>query len=259
MTFSVVIPVYNGAATIERAVESVLAQTYKPLEIIVVDDASTDDSVSLLERKFSGAIRLIKLQENGGSSIARNAGMDAARGAYIAFLDADDTWHPDKLFVTDKILREHAGIALFYHSKTLVDFDNTAVSREGRMKMLSFARLLRGNYVHTPCAVIRNDTSLRFEPTMRYMEDYDLWLRIAYNQKVYFCPQKLTRLNRPVSSRGGISARRWDMRKGEMRAYMRLVKLNPLFVILLPLLLPYSLLKHVVKLAMGGIRKPGQT
>jgi len=253
MTFSVVIPVYNGAATIERAVESVLGQTLKPLEIIVVDDCSTDNSVGILERKYSGVIKLIKQRENGGSSVARNAGMDAAKGAYIAFLDADDTWHPDKLFVTNKILREHAGIALFYHAKTLSEFDNAAASGEGSVKMLSFTRLLRGNYIHTPCAVIRNDTSFRFEPSMRYMEDYDLWLRIAYNQKVYFCPQKLTRLYRPVSSPGGISARRWDMRKGEVRAYVRLVKLNPLFVILLPLLLPYSLLKHVVKMAAGSL------
>lgn len=252
MTFSVVIPVYNGAATIERAVESVLGQILKPLEIIVVDDASTDNTVSLLERKFSGAIKLIKLQENGGSSVARNAGMDAARGAYIAFLDADDTWHPDKLTVTNKILMEHPGIALFYHSRTLSHFDGTVPGRVGSVKMLSFARLLKGNYVHTPCAVIRNDTSFRFEPTMRYMEDYDLWLRIAYSHKVYFCPQKLTRLFRPVSSPGGISARRWEMRKGEMRAYMRLLKLNPLFVILLPLLLPYSLMKHVLKWMRGA-------
>lgn len=254
MTFSVVIPVYNGAATIERAVESVLAQTYKPLEIIVVDDASTDDSVSLLERKFSGAIKLIKLHENGGSSVARNVGMDAAKGAYIAFLDADDTWHPEKLAVTNKILMEHPGIALCYHSRTLSAFDDTVKRGEGSVKMLSFARLLRGNYVHTPCAVIRNDTSFRFEPSMRYMEDYDLWLRIAYRYKVYFCPQKLARLYRPVSSPGGISARKWEMRKGEMRAYTRLTLLNPLYVILLPLLLSYSLLKHVVKMAMGGIR-----
>lgn len=247
MTFSVVIPVYNGAATIERAVDSVLAQTHKPLEIIVVDDGSTDDSVGILERKYSGAIKLIKLHENGGSSVARNAGMDTAKGAYIAFLDADDTWHPEKLFVTNKILREHPGIALFYHARTFLEFDDTVASGEGSVKMLGFSRLLRGNYVHTPCAVIRNDTSFRFEPSMRYMEDYDLWLRIAYNQKVYFCPQKLARLYRPVSSPGGISARRWDMRKGEMRAYIRLIRLNPLFVILLPLLLPYSLLKHLVK------------
>lgn len=250
MTYSVVIPVYNGASTITRAVESVLSQTFKPLEIIVVDDASTDETVSLLERTFSGQVKIVRLRSNEGSAAARNAGMDVATGAYIAFLDADDAWHPEKLYITNAILSEHPGVTLFYHSSTLQEFARSSVRPDGSLKMLSFARLLRGNYVHTPCAVIRNDTSFRFEPSMRYMEDYDLWLQIAYRHKVFFCPQKLTRLYRPVNSEGGISSRKWDMRKGEMKAYLRLVRLNPLFVILLPLLLPFSLLKHVAK--MGG-------
>ncbi|MBX2906235.1 MAG: glycosyltransferase family 2 protein [Taibaiella sp.] len=255
MTYSVVIPVYNGADTIIRAVDSVLIQTLQPLEIIVVDDASTDETVSLLERTFSGQVKIVRLGSNEGSAAARNAGMDVAIGAYIAFLDADDTWHPEKLHVTNAILSEHPGVALFYHSSTLKEFDKTIVKPEGSVKMLSFARLLRGNYVHTPCAVIRNDTSFRFEPSMRYMEDYDLWLRIAYRHKVFFCPQKLARLYRPVSTEGGISSRKWDMRKGEMKAYLRLARLNPLFVILLPLLLPYSLLKHAAKMVKGKTRK----
>ena len=191
MTFSVVIPVYNGAATIMRAVESVLNQSLKPLQVIVVDDGSADETVSILERRYSGEVKLIKLPVNSGSSAARNAGMDAATGAYIAFLDADDTWHPDKLAAVNRVLKENPGIAFLFHLSTLSDFVKTDVENP-RVQKLGFARLLKGNFIQTPCAIVRNDTSFRFEHTMRYMEDYDLWLRIAYMHSIYFSKLRLT-------------------------------------------------------------------
>lgn len=92
---SVVIPCYNGSKFLRETLESALAQTHPPLEVIVVDDGSTDDSAAIAE-SFDPPVRVIR-QENQGESVARNRGMDEARGDWIAFLDADDLWKPEKL------------------------------------------------------------------------------------------------------------------------------------------------------------------
>ncbi len=97
---SVIIPAYNSASTIIRALQSVVAQTLAPLEIIVVDDASTDttrDLVTTFASSSSFPVRVLTQTTNSGPSAARNAGWDTAVGDYIAFLDADDQWHPRKI------------------------------------------------------------------------------------------------------------------------------------------------------------------
>jgi glycosyltransferase involved in cell wall biosynthesis len=96
---SVIIPTYNRARSIRRAVEGVLAQTYREIEVIVVDDASTDDSAAIVERLAAAdsRVRLIRQAQNGGAAQARTAGVAAARAALIAFQDSDDNWLPDKL------------------------------------------------------------------------------------------------------------------------------------------------------------------
>ena len=104
---SVVIPTYNRAATVPRAIESVLAQTVSDLEIIVVDDGSTDDTARVLEEKFGDRIRYHS-QPNLGASIARNRGIEEAQGEWIAFLDSDDLWEKDKLEWQFKALEQFA-------------------------------------------------------------------------------------------------------------------------------------------------------
>ncbi len=94
-SFTCVIPVFNGASFLAEAVDSALGQTHPPLEVIVVDDGSTDDTQGIAERLVPH-IRYIR-QENAGAPAARNTGILAARGEFIAFLDSDDLWHPEKL------------------------------------------------------------------------------------------------------------------------------------------------------------------
>ncbi len=92
---SCIVPVFNGEAYLGEALDSILAQTWRPLEIIVVDDGSTDGSAALAEA-YGAVVRVIK-QANAGCAAARNAGLAAATGDFVAFLDADDVWHPEKL------------------------------------------------------------------------------------------------------------------------------------------------------------------
>src|SRR4029450_365704 len=95
---SVIVPAFNAAATIQDSLHSISQQTYRNLEIIVVDDGSTDDTAAVARRHSLGDRRFrIVAQRNGGVASARNAGLQASRGAFIAFIDADDLWHPTKI------------------------------------------------------------------------------------------------------------------------------------------------------------------
>jgi len=249
--FSVVIPAYNAAQTIVKAVESCLQQSYAPHEIIVVDDGSTDETEQLLGERFGDKIIYTRLYKNLGPSFARNKGMDLATGNYIAFLDADDVWHADKLLVAKSILEANTGIKFLYHLFTQEDLSTKKLPEGATIYKLPFIKLLNGNVIGTPCVVLANDKSFRFETEMRYMEDYDLWLRIGYRNKIYFINLPLTQIGRPVLSKGGQSGNKWKMRKGELKAYTRLAKLNPLFILLLPILYVYSLSKHIYKAITG--------
>ncbi|MBA3827620.1 MAG: glycosyltransferase family 2 protein [Taibaiella sp.] len=246
IAFSVVIPAYNAEQTIARALRSCINQSYSPAEIIVVDDAGTDNTGALIKASFP-SVNYIKRLNNGGSGAARNTGINAARSNFIAFLDADDIWHPEKLLMAKNILDSQPGIHFLYHSYTLKDIYSIVLPERITLYKLPFIRLLYKNVIATPTAIIRKADNYRFNDTMRYMEDYDLWLRIAYRHKVYFVDTTLTQLGRPVLSKGGVSSNKWKMRRGELRAYSHLVRLNLLFVFLLPFLYTFSILKHLYK------------
>ena len=245
--FSVVIAAYNADSTIAESIESCLQQTYRPYEIIVVDDASNDSTAEIVQA-YGEQVRYVQMVANNGPSVARNKGMDIATGDYIAFLDHDDTWHRDKLAVMHSILSAQPQIDFIYHTYTLQDINTIKLPDGGTVYRLPFMKLLSRNVIPTPCVVMKRSIPLRFVPTMRYTEDYDLWLRIGYKHKLHFISIPLTQLGRPILSKGGLSSNKWKMRRGEMRAYRRLVKLNPLFMLLLPFLLFGSLLKHIGKL-----------
>jgi glycosyltransferase involved in cell wall biosynthesis len=247
MKYSVVIPAYNAEATIAASIQSALNQSYQPYEIIVVDDASTDNTPAII-KSFVEPVKYVQLIQNNGPSVARNKGIDMAKGDYIAFLDHDDLWHKDKLALINSILEAQPQIDFIYHPFTLEDIDTIKLPESGTVFRMPFMKLLSRNVIGTPCVVMKRSIPQRFEPTMRYMEDYDLWLRIGYKYKLHFINIPLTQILRPVLSQGGLSSNKWKMRRGEMRAYRRLVRLNPLFVLLLPFLLFGSLLKQIGKM-----------
>ena len=117
---SVIVPCYCCAATIETAIESVARQTARPAEVILVDDASGDDTVAALRRLHHrhGAdwMKVIRQEQNGGPSVARNAGWAMATQPYLAFLDADDSWHPRKVELQYGWMAAHPEVALTGHS-----------------------------------------------------------------------------------------------------------------------------------------------
>ncbi len=166
------IPAYNAELFLENAIRSVLAQTFPPLEIIVVDDGSTDGTARVAQA-FAERVRLIR-QPNGGPSSARNAGVAAARGEWVAFLDADDAWLPEKLERQAPVFAE-TGVGVVCCGR----------SKGGGWRgwrWLTFDEIWEANEIVVSTAVVRRevlDSLGGFDPKLCGVEDWDLWLRAA--------------------------------------------------------------------------------
>ena len=209
---SAVIPAYNGRRYVGRAIESVLKQTCPAAEVIVVDDGSTDGTAAAV-RAFGDAVRLIE-QPNGGVSVARNTGIAAATGDWIAFLDADDEWLPDKLRRQSQFFERYPHLKWGY-----ANFSDTskAGQRSVHPSLPSerqptygfddyFDGYCRGVYAWTGTVMVHRsvfETVGGFEPGMKRAQDNDLWFRIAYQfPQVGYVPQSLAvyHLDTPDSS-----------------------------------------------------------
>jgi len=198
MKISAVIPVFNGAPYVATAVESALAQIGVDLEVIVVDDGSTDETPAVL-RSFGQQIRVVR-QENRGLAAARNSGIRASRAEYLAFLDSDDSWEPSK-----------SRKQLDYMEATpdcgLVFCDVHRMDESGKRFGIFFGdrirdvptgncleQLLMGNFVIMPAVMLRRsvlDFAGLFNETLPAVEDYDMWLRIAAASRIGLVPEPL--------------------------------------------------------------------
>ena len=184
-TVSVVIPAYNAAWCVAKAIDSVLAQDYRDFELIVVDDGSTDDTAKVLAA-YGDAIRVIR-KPNGGLSSARNTGIAAARGEFIAFLDADDWWLPGKLRLQMSSMRQNANIGFSSTTARVVDPDGNLVNiwACAHWDGPFLAHLFGSNadVAGSGSAVIARrslfDQVGGFDETLRSLEDIDMWMRLA--------------------------------------------------------------------------------
>lgn len=246
--FSVIIPMYNSSKTILKSIQSVINQTYeKYFEIIVINDGSFDGCEKIVEDIIfkNNSNRTIKLvnKQNGGVSSARNAGIKIAAGEYLAFLDSDDMWHPQKLEIISKII-ENENIKFVGHNYTLVDNSDVRFSPKNLLKV-PFIKLLLKNFAVTPSIVIKRDICEYFNEKMQYLEDHDLWLKIALKVDVYYLDLPLTILGRPQLSSGGLSSNKWAMRKGELQMYTNIIKYKKKLIFIYPLLILFSFLKYL--------------
>lgn len=194
---SVVIPVYNGERFLAKALDSVLQQTYPALEIIVVDDGSTDHTARILG-EYAGRVRVIRIPNSGGCSVPRNVGMSASTGDYIALMDADDVWYARKLERQMAAVREFPGARLFCtdfytrheDGRLLRQFDPRRFSREIRNGSIifdrpfdAFALLVARNFVGCPSTVLMARSLVsetgNFNAAYDSCEDLDYWLRCS--------------------------------------------------------------------------------
>ena len=238
MKISVVIPTYNSAATIGNAIASCQDQTYPAHEIIVVDDASTDNTSTLLS-SFEH-IKFITQPYNQGPSATRNKGWDEATGDIIAFLDSDDEWHPKKLEVINDLFSKNDSIQYLGHSYVV---ENFTVINDTAAKQKSFTSILLRNPYQPSCLAVKKELSLRFNETYRYCEDHELSVRVAHKYGCHYVDMPLTKLGRPQLSSGGASENKWKMRLGELRIYTSVYKQKPYLIPFIPLLWLFSLSK----------------
>lgn len=183
-TVSVVIPAYNAAIYLPKTIESILQQSFQDFEILVVNDGSTDDTVKHVSSFTDCRVKLIN-QENQGCATARNTGVLAAKGEYIAFLDSDDLWEPTKLEKQVQCLDKNPDFGLVY---TWVDFSDREAKPTGKVRKVFaegnvFQEMLTCNVVSCGSVpLVRRecfDTIGLFDTDLWTAEDKDLWLRIS--------------------------------------------------------------------------------
>jgi len=191
---SLVMPAYNCAAYVEEAIDSVLAQTYKDLEIIVVNDAATDSTADILRRyEQQGLIRVVTHSVNQGLAAARNSGIRAARGRYVTFLDSDDVWRPEKLEYHMSILQRRPEIALLSNDGMVFQDGEDVVfpplPETPELRPVNWTQLLFGSCpLSASNAMVRRDALEEvglFDGRLRAAEDRDLWMRLARRFPAY--------------------------------------------------------------------------
>ncbi len=216
---SVVIPCYNNAYSIERAIESVVQQTWLPKEIIIGDDCSQDTSreiVRQFKERYTGVVKIIQVKnkENAGSAKARNIAWDVATSKYVAFLDADDSWHKKKLEIQFGYLLDHSDVDICGHKYEVVEEQTLPESKDVTVKSVLVLTLLKmwiKPRMCTPSVIIRRELSFRFRTFKNHSVDYLLWMEILLEgHKGVVLDVPLCFLHKDAYGAGGVSA---DMRK----------------------------------------------
>lgn len=194
---SIITPVYNGAEFLNRSIKSVLAQTYDKWELILIDDGSVDKSVQVIEKYLTDVrIKLLKNVQNSGISATRNRGVKDSKGEFIALLDQDDEWFPEKLTRQVNQLKELDESYGLIYSNTEVRFENgTIIERKKDLVpkpdvQSNLELMLLGNRIASPTVLIRKsviDEIGSFDESILWGgDDYDLWIRIAQKYRFFY-------------------------------------------------------------------------
>ena len=221
---SVVAPTFDRREVLPRALDSVLAQTFSDWELIVVDDGSTDATADMVKHDYSDAHLLI--QENRGVSAARNAGIAAARGEWIAFLDSDDAWLPEKLDRQMGALEAEPGHRLCHTDEIWIRNGQRVNPMEkhakagGRIYLMCLPLCCI-----SPSSVVMHRDLLKetggFDETFEVCEDYDLWLRVPARDPVLFVEEKL--LYKHGGHEDQLSRRHWGMDRFRVKTLQRIL------------------------------------
>lgn len=252
---SVIIPAYNASKTIVSCIKSVVNQTYKHYEIIVVDDGSKDDTVVLINNYVEQnniANLIVITQKNSGPSTARNRGIQLAKGDFIAFLDSDDEWLPTKLYDQVKLFISNPWLKMS-GTNYLIGDQNVSLGEKVN-EAISFNQLLYKNYFITSTVMCRREvfSQLNFNVNQKYSEDYRLWLEIlALGEPAILLNKPLTRMyDKPMFGAIGLSAKIWAMEKGELSNFYYLYQKKIISFCKLNVASTVSLLKYLRRVCL---------
>lgn len=253
---TVIIPCFNSQRYIERAVKSVINQTCTPGKIILIDDDSSDKTYDVLlqiQRRYPLVnIEVLKNLKNSGPGFTRNIGWELSETDWIAFLDSDDAWHPNKLEYQIRVLNENPDLSLICTQTSFAISIETQDLKESIFPLttLTFKHLLFKNSIPTRSVMLRREIPLRFPPGLS--EDFALWLQalhmgMAFSKIEY----PLTYYFRREFSPGGVSA---ALVKHEWYELRRLFKYLPSKPILVTLALFFSILKFFRRIFLRALR-----
>jgi glycosyltransferase involved in cell wall biosynthesis len=294
---SVIIPCYNCADTIERAVLSVVKQTALPAEVIFINDASTDNTLDCLynfQEKYNNTrFHVISLPQNQGPASARNAGWDQSTEPYLAFLDADDAWHPEKIHYQFGWMKKRPDVAVTSHRciqfETRYARSATSASRHpvvyaapflisssrGQMadtlpecltwdlpqstaaRVLKPLKLLLRNQMLTRSVMLNRTLPYRFPVDKRYSEDYFLWLEMVLSGvNAWYLDIPLALSFKSAYGEAGLSRDLMAMEKGELDTFLRLRRKKLLSSGFAIGLFGFSLVKHVRRMIIHWAKGP---
>ena len=225
MNISVIIPTYNRVDVLQRALQSVVEQTYPATEIIVVDDGSTDNSAEMVNDLFP-QVRYFK-QDNHGVSHARNQGIKKAKGDWLAFLDSDDTWLPNKLASQVGALNDQPDFKIC-HTEEIWIRNGVRVNAMNKHKKIGgwiFQHCLP-LCAMSPSSIMMHHSVLDnvgdFDESLPACEDYDLWLRLTANYPVLFLEEPL--INKYGGHEDQLSHQYWGMDRFRIQALDNILK-----------------------------------
>lgn len=253
---SVVIPTFRDGEALRRALNSVANQTQAPGEIFVVDDAGGEPSVRAILMDFQSLpLKLIELDKNVGPGAARNAGIEASQQPFVAFLDADDEWHPRKLEYQMQMMLGLTRPDFSSHCKA---FGARAWPEQNPGQSGPFGRwpVLLSNPASISTVIVRRN-AIKFDfPDWYAGEDYAF---VAMNLLAGLSGRKLgatlARAYKAPFGAGGLSGRLWAMQLGEMRTHRLLLRAELLAIWEYALLLPWTILKYLRRIMIVALRK----
>lgn len=258
---SVIIPCYECANTIERAVASVVSQSYRPAELIMVDDASNDYTLQKLfelKKRCGGEwIKVIPLERNSGPAVARNVGWETATEKYLAFLDADDAWHPRKIEIQYTWMTRHPDVVLTGHRCLLINnkVADSRLAENWRTFRVKPLRLLISNQFPTRSVMLLRELPYRFNTNKRCSEDYLLWLEVVLNGHIaWHLDLAMGYFYKAPFGEGGLTESLLNMEKGELDTYWTLYRQGLLSYFSTLCLTIFSLVKHLRRLVIRELQ-----
>lgn len=260
---SVIIPMFNASQTILKSLDSVLNQSFKgELEIIVVNDGSTDNSLAVL-REFCSNSNIDNIviinKENGGVSSARNLGIRASKGEYLAFLDSDDRWESNKLEVQLSVFENNSDVDLLGTNRNGESFKSFMGMKFDRLVKISSRLLLFKNFLSPPTVMMKRsiiDNIGLFDENQRYAEEGDFWIRICKENNCYLLNESLvvTGEGKPHFGHVGLSSNLWGMEKGELKNIKTALNLKIIGRFQYFFLVIFSILKYFRRVLIVKLR-----
>ncbi len=254
---SVIIPCYQAFATIDRALASVAAQSCKPQEVIVVDDASdpeTRKTLRKLANKYGPEwLKIYLLDKNCGPAAARNYGWARATQPFVAFLDADDSWHCDKIALQLAFMQRYSEVDISAHNcSDIVSFAGR-LPKQFQVSPYTLQQLIFRNRLRTPTVMLKREAVLHFPEGLRFSEDYHFWLSLLKTgSRAAFLDIPLAVIHKPAFGVAGQSAALWQMEIGELQALRAAWRRGSFSAVLFIAALSWSLFKFLRRLLLTG-------